>query len=282
MPDPVHFPEAWVKTPIKSTIGTIWMAGTLDDNRRIPRDRMRVLGRSAVVLVLGGRGYYADANGIDATLRPGDAIAVCPDLPHAYGAEAGTRWRQAFVVFSGPQFDLLQESETYTAHHPLWHLEPVDLWRRRLEEILAPSPSRTPLAALRIVGSLAQLLIEMATTDAAARENPMDDWLEEGIRLLGEPDKQQGWRTPQEVARQLGQSYETFRKRFTSLTGKPPRQFQKQRKIDLACSAIYQGGDNFKDLAETLGFCDVYHFSKTFRAVVGTPPAEYRRSVRGG
>jgi len=275
-------PQDWIKSPITSALGTIWLAGLLQDKGRISPERMRVLGRDALVLVLAGRGFYADASGFQSSLRPGDAIIVRPDLPHAYGAASGTVWRQAFVVFSGPQFDLLHQSETYTAHHPVWHLQPVDRWRQRMEEMLAPSPLRTSLSSLRMVGSLGQLLIEMATSEAKAREHPADDWLEEGIRLLGEPDKENGWRTPQEVARQVGQSYETFRKRFAARTGKAPRQFQKQRRIDLACTAIYQGRDNFKDLAEMLGFCDVYHFSKTFRFLVGMPPAAYRRSVRGG
>ncbi len=257
------------------------MAGSLLGRNTIPPTRMRVLGRNALILMLSGRGRYEDAEGVQSELRPGDAILVQPDRPHAYGSLGGTEWGQVYVVFSGPQFDLLQQSQAYTAHQPLWHLEPVDFWERRLREILQPASTHGPEKALLTVGRFAQLLIEMAASEAAARTRPSDAWLEKSLNLLGEPD-QGVWLTPQEVARKVGLSYEVFRKRFAEHTGTAPGKFQKQRRIDLACAFIYQGQDNFKELAEGLGFCDVYHFSKVFRRLTGSPPSDYRRSVRGG
>ena len=274
-------PQTWIESPVSSALGNIWMAGWLHDTRAISRERMRVLGRRALVLILSGHGYYADANGVSCHLRAGDAVVVDPRLPHAYGTANHQPWEQVYAVFDGPQFDLLHGSSTFTAHLPVWHLEPVELWHGRLEEILRPRTGESPDQALRTIGRFTDLLIEMATTDAAARRQPGDAWLEESLRLLGEPHRN-GWMAPQAVARQLGQSYEAFRKRFAARSGKAPGQFQKQRRIDLACAAIYQGEDNFKQLAEKLGFCDVYHFSKAFRQVMGIPPSAYRRTVRGG
>ena len=242
---------------------------------------MRVLGRHALVLILDGRVFYEDGEGRAATLRPGDAILVDPQLAHAYGGENGQRWGQLYVVFEGPQFRLLEESPTFRSHLPLWHLDPVDLWRRRLEDCLRPERRQVPAEALRTVADFSHLLVEMAAADADAREHPSEAWLEKSLQLLGTPQAGQ-WLSPQTVARLVGKSYEAFRKRFASHTGQSPAQFQKRRRIDQACAAIYQGDENFKELAERLGFCDVYHFSKVFRQVIGQPPAAYRRSVRGG
>lgn len=242
---------------------------------------MRVLGRNALILMLSGRGRYEDAEGTRKELKPGDAILVQPDRPHAYGSVGSTVWDQVYVVFSGPQFDLLQQSRVYTANQPVWHLEPVDFWARRLREILKPDPVPGPAEALLTLGRFTQLLIEMAASDSAARTQPRDAWLEKSLHLLGEP-REGTWPAPREVARKVGLSYEVFRKRFAERTGTAPGKFQQQRRIDLACAFIYQGQDNFKELAEHLGFCDVYHFSKVFRRLTGSPPSDYRRSVRGG
>lgn len=274
-------PQSWVQSPLESSIGTIWLAGRLQDKSLISADRMRVLGRYGLVFVLSGECRYRDAAGRDLNLRPGDALRVSPDLPHAYGNVEGRTWGQIYVVYSGSAFDLLQNSPTYQLHQPVWHLEPVDIWKRRIEEILLPTDSLVPVQALQTIGRFLQLLIDMATTDANARKRPEDAWLEESMKLLGEP-QQDGWLAPKQVARLVGQSYETFRKRFASETGSSPARFQKKRRIDKACSAIYAGTDNFKELAESLGFCDVYHFSKAFRQFTGSPPSVYRRSVRGG
>jgi len=274
-------PETWLQNPTACAIGTIWMAGMLCDESTIPVDKMRILGRSALVLILSGEGYYRDGLGRARDLGPGDALLVTPDLAHAYGGKDGQTWGQAYVVFTGPIFDQLQQSPVYRAHQPVWHLEPVELWKRRLQDLLQPRRGPDPIEALRTVGRFSQLLIEMATTDGAARRRPEDAWLEQSLHLLGEAHPE-GWISPADVAEQVGLSYETFRKRFRERIGQAPGQFQQKRRIDQACAAIYRGADNFKHLAEELGYCDVYHFSKAFRSVMGTPPSKYRRTVRGG
>ena len=69
-----------------------------------------------------------------------------------------------------------------------------------------------------------------------------------------------------EVARRAGLSYESFRKRFARARGIAPAKFQTQRRIEFAQAAIYQGTRTFQELADELGFCDAFHFSKTFSA----------------
>jgi AraC-like DNA-binding protein len=280
MPSAVTPPKSWISSPVSSAIGTIWLAGQLLDKSDISADRMRVLGRYALVFVLSGNCRYRDARGQDIELSPGDALFLGPDLPHAYGNRTNP-WGQVFVVFSGPAFDLLQTSSSFQSNQPVWHLEPIDLWRRRLEDIFSPSEPADPVDGLQALGRFFQLLTEMASTDAGARKRPEHAWLEESVKILGEPQRGD-WLHPKEVARRVGLSYENFRKRFSAETGSSPAKFQKKRRIDMACAAIYSGSDNFKGLAESLGFCDVYHFSKVFRQVVGSPPSVYRRSVRGG
>jgi len=257
------------------------MAGLLQGKEDIPLNKMRILGRNALILMLNGNGYYHDSNGIQCSLRPGDAVLVDPELAHAYGSEDGKSWGQVYVVFSGLQFDLLSQSPVYRSHQPIWHLEPVELWKQRLEKVLSTPPAESPIESLRTIMRFTQLIVEMATTDATSRKHPKEAWLEESMHLLGEPYRS-GWMSPQEVARQIGQSYDGFRKKFSAKTGLAPGKYQQKRRIDEACAALYRGGDNFKELAEKLGFCDVYHFSKVFRQTVGMPPSVYRRTVRGG
>jgi AraC-like DNA-binding protein len=90
-----------------------------------------------------------------------------------------------------------------------------------------------------------------------------------------------GWLTPQEVATQVGLNYENFRKRFVQLTRESPGRYLKRRRIEWACASIYHGEHSFKHIADTLGFCDVFHFSKAFKQEIGVTPSEYRRRVRG-
>jgi AraC-like DNA-binding protein len=115
----------------------------------------------------------------------------------------------------------------------------------------------------------------------APRGGERELWLEQSLQLLGHRGAD-GWLTPQHVAKTVGLSYENFRKRFVQLSGESPGQYQRRRRIESACAAIYHGEHSMKEIASGLGFCDVFHFSKAFKQVVGTTPSEYRRRVSGG
>lgn len=100
------------------------------------------------------------------------------------------------------------------------------------------------------------------------------------MNLLATPNDGD-WLHSEEIATRLGLSPETFRKRFARAVGIPPARFQKQKKIERACAALYQGSLSLKQLASDLGFFDEFHFSKAFKQVVGQSPSVYRRRLGG-
>lgn len=271
--------QDWLKSPIETAIGTIWMAGHLRNTIHISKENMRILGKYALVLVLEGSAYYEDTGKNQAKLESGHAILVSPALPHAYGSRDGAVWKQTYVVFDGPQFDLLQQSPGFREPQPTWQVSAISSWNERLKSIFAQPTGLHPKQGLRQVSQFTQFLVDLAT-DALNPPHGPEAWLRKSIDLLGEA-RGGTWMQPQQVSTEVGMSYENFRKLFAQHLGSPPAKFQKQRKIDLASAAIYRGATNFKQLAEELGFCDVYHFSKVFRQVKGMPPSTYRRSVQG-
>ena len=92
----------------------------------------------------------------------------------------------------------------------------------------------------------------MIAADAErADDTERDSWLEKSYRLLGNRSAK-GWMTPQNVAREVGLSYENFRKRFAERSGESPGQYQKRRRLEWACAAIYHGQHTMKDIADEL------------------------------
>jgi AraC-like DNA-binding protein len=216
-------------------------------------------------------------------LGPGDAVLVFPEIAHAYGPKPGEDWTQIYFVFAGPQFELWRRRGLLRPERPVLQLGAADYWQQRLSAVVQNEP-RNGLrsgTALRSLGKFLDVVAEMVATDEeAAREPERDSWLEQSLRLLGHRTAK-GWSTPQQVARAVGMSYENFRKRFAQLSGESPGQYQKRRRLERACAAIYQGEHTIKEIAHELGFCDVFHFSKAFKQVIGTTPSEYRRRVSG-
>lgn len=270
----------WLKSPLTTKAGTLKLAGAIQDIPGISPQSMRVLGSYALVFMASGRGYYADSQGASHSLAPGDAVLVFPEIAHAYGPNEGAAWAQIYVVFEGPQFELLRKAAILDPARPVWHLQPVDYWRRRVEEIFQTPTPQGKATALRALGRFVHLLTDMAATNSEASRRSEDVWLDDSMHLLSEP-RARGWLSPQEVASRVGLSYENFRKLFARRVGESPAKFQKRRRIEHACAAIYQDTASFKELAEELGFCDVYHFSKVFRQVMGESPSAFRRKTRG-
>jgi len=279
-PAPRFRNHPWLRSPLRCKAGELRLAGALEDVQALDVNSMRVLGSYSMSYILEVDGFYQDGNGVQQDLRAGDAVMIYPDLAHAYGPKIGRSWRQIYVVFDGPQFDLLRQAGILAPSRPVWHLAPVDYWRRRLEEIFQPTVGVGESAAVRALGRFVNVLTDMAASSLEATRSATESWLEDSLQLLAERSPK-GWLSAQEVARRVGLSYENFRKQFARRTGESPGQYQKRRRVDHACAAIYQGSHGFKELAEELGFCDVFHFSKAFRQVVGETPSAFRRKVRG-
>jgi len=272
----------WLASPLVTEVGTLQLAGALEDGVGLDPAAMRVLGSYALIYILAADGYYADANGVRRDLRGGDVVLITPELAHAYGPKPGTRWRHLYAVFSGPQFDLWRRQGLLDPGRPVWRAEPVDFWARRLEEAVLPDEGHGHAAALRTLGRFLEVLAALAALrDADEHDAQEVAWLDESRRLLGGVEAR-GWLAPQDVAREVGLNYENFRKQFTVRIGMSPGRFQMRKRIERAQAAIYHGDRTLKQLAEELEFCDVFHFSKAFKQVAGVSPSTFRRKVRGG
>lgn len=274
--------ESWLESPLRTPVGELQLAGALRDVRGLDPKAMRVLGSYTLVYMVAVDGYYCDARGTQRDLVSGDLVVIFPEIAHAYGPKNGKPWDQIYFVFNGPQFDFWRARGLLSPERPIWHLEPVDYWRRRLETVVPADTRPVEASATRALGNFLHLVCDMMAAEAEGAARPRRDrWLEESQRLLGSAGER-GWLAPEQVARHVGLSYDNFRKQFAARLGVSPGQFQKQRRIDRACAAIYQGSHGLKALAEELEFCDVFHFSKAFKQVVGVSPSEFRKRAHGG
>lgn len=83
--------------------------------------------------------------------------------------------------------------------------------------------------------------------------------------------------TVNELAKMCLLSESTFRKLFHAYTGVSPAQYKIRVKIEKAKSILASTPEvSVAEVAESLGFCDVYYFHKLFTSVAGTSPAKYR------
>jgi AraC-like DNA-binding protein len=81
-------------------------------------------------------------------------------------------------------------------------------------------------------------------------------------------------------ARRIGISRSHFDREFTAQVGQPPRQFLINCKIIEARRYLESSSLRVGEIAEALGYKDIYFFSRQFKQLVGQSPANYRRGLK--
>lgn len=66
-----------------------------------------------------------------------------------------------------------------------------------------------------------------------------------------------------------------LRKTFKHDTGKTVMEYREEIRISKAKDMLKSGVFKIKEVADELGYCDVYHFSKNFKAYTQTTPAKF-------
>ncbi len=205
-------------------------------------------------------------------LEPGDAVLITPGLVNRYGGVRGERYCEDAVRFWGPVADqLLACGVLVPGRIPFGAVR-----RLRLIAELAQDPA----AAAQINANLAlqRLLVELYNE---RRRPAARSALEELLETV-KADLRRWW-TVAELAELCGMSPDRFRRHFQRATGKLPKTYVEELKLRRAAELLATGELSLGEIGRTLGYRDVYHFARRFKAWSGTPPGRYRQlSLPGG
>jgi AraC-like DNA-binding protein len=271
MPYPVRRSRLVLQSDISSKLGQVSLAGYVRHGRGIPLTHLRTLGSYALVYLLEGSGRMKPGNLPVTQCRAGDLLFVYPEIPHSYGPGPRETWSEFYVVFSGPVFDFWRRQGLLQPQHPIQHLPHIRRWLPQLEDAAGPGLPATMEGMLRRVCRLQKFL-----SDIVEEPEPHSvPWIESAMNSLAT----RADLPPAAIARSLGLSYETFRKEFAHRTGQPPSRYRLHRLIEQARVLITERNLSNKQIAETLGFCDEFHFSRRFRQVTGQSTRAFRRTI---
>ena len=76
---------------------------------------------------------------------------------------------------------------------------------------------------------------------------------------------------------QIGESY--LRSIFLKEFGEPITKYRENLRVREAKNMLRSGLFSNGEIAEKLGYCDVYHFCKNFKQATGVPPGKYKKSL---
>ncbi|MBM7567179.1 AraC family transcriptional regulator [Paenibacillus sacheonensis] len=226
-------------------------------------------GGSDTVYETRGRAYTLDRPGFVFT-RPGER--------HRYRFDPVKHVRHAFVHFDWASFE-----EPDGPMAPLLRADWLPIGADRFGEaamkrLLAVANEQGPRWEARMAALLAALLEELchaaAGPAADAREAGMlplpivralaymDDHLGEGV-------------TVEAIARRSGWSHAHFTRVFAACVGMSPKRALMERRVARAEQLMLEGRLAIKEIAYELGFADVHHFSRAYKAARGYTATAY-------
>lgn len=203
------------------------------------------------------------------------AFWTCYPGPHIrFHVHRGTTWYHSYAAMRGPELAHLRQSGLFfLGVQPCPPREAercAALMDRAIRLIHTPGPLSVPRAA----NLLESLLLDLAEW---RRLQPRSElWLEKLLSLLEEsPAASPDYAA---LARQFGMALSTLRRRFRQETGTALHRYVLELRLGRARDLVGNTELPFKEIAEQLGYDNLFYFSRQFRRFHGVPPGTYRRS----
>ena len=208
--------------------------------------------------------------------EPGTLIFHPSSEPHAhefYAAEA----RCFTVNLGGGWQDRLQEHGSGSLDRPLGtHATRATWLAEHLHREFARDDAASPLA---IEGYTLAILGELAREVDPARRGSAPTWLARALDLLHERCLDN--LDLAAISSEVGVHPVHLARQFRRYHGCTMGEYVRRLRIEYACQQLAHTREPLSSIAYAAGFADQGHFSRTFRAVTGTTPGEYRKAARG-
>jgi AraC-like DNA-binding protein len=199
---------------------------------------------------------------------PGPRIAF-----HAADAKG---WVHRYVAFRGPLVARWAEEGLFPIVAPQ-RPQGERSYARAFDDVLTLSQAAGRWAAIRAAHRLEAILIDLAEARDAAPPPPR--WVmnatEELARDVTSPADYES------LSQKLGMSVRSLRRNFRARLGTSPHQYRIVGRVQRARELLLKTDVPLKEIAQELGYSDVFYFGRQFKQHTGVSPATFRRSREG-
>lgn len=200
----------------------------------------------------------------------------CYPGPHIFFQESptGQPWEHRYIAFTGPQVTRWEAAGIVTTMPMQLEDELASELVDRYDQMLVNMnrPGRWGHAqAVNLLESILLLIAEKQTSTQP--DAPV--WLSHVIKHLAQLDQEPDYKA---IAASQHLSLTTLRRHFRQATGTTLHQYRLDLLITEARHKLGNTDMPIKQIADELGYQDVYYFTRQFTQTVGISPARFRRS----
>lgn len=240
-------------------------------------DRPQGCKTHILIFCMAGSGWISLQGKRRIPVRQGGLFFIPAGFPHRYGASEESPWQIRWVHFSGlrsPDFISRLNGQLQGEVLPGDAGAIVSAFEQA-QEVLAGGYTDSGL--LLLSANLARLLALVLHSKQAhgnksrrtgQRILQSMEWLREN---LAEP------LALSEIARRASLSVPHYCALFKKQTGMSPMRYLVHARMSRACTLLDSSDKSVAEISREVGFQDAFHFSRTFRGVVGLSPRAYRQ-----
>lgn len=120
---------------------------------------------------------------------------------------------------------------------------------------------------------LSELLLECARNQLGQKYHGSNDTVSVVIGYINENIRKP--LTNKMIGDELNLHPNYISKLIKTATGLPLHQYLLQTRVYSSIELLMEKKLTISEIAEQCGFCDIYHYSKTFKKIIGLPPSQY-------
>lgn len=220
-------------------------------------------------------------NGTRFDLYPGIAFFYGPGTGHSIQHTGSQILVKYFVNFTGSRAEFLLK-EKLDLKNKVVNLTDLGMVAHSFEDLIE-SGLRHSLYSQKICGTLAELLLfKVADCALEQKESFSPAYLNYRQCLEKIENNFQELNTLEEMAGLCYLTPSYLCRLFKRYDHQPPYRFLQHLKISEASRRLLNGRISIKELAYETGFSDQFHFSRTFKQVMGTSPLNFLKLNQRG
>jgi AraC-like DNA-binding protein len=225
-----------------------------------------------VHIIISGRGWFR-LGGRRHELSAGQGFTIFPGLIGEYQAHKEVPWSYCWLGFQGAMAEYHLQDLGIDPTNPCFSLTSLE----QIEKLLREQSTRpheydqNPLAGRGMVYRFLGLLSrELYKRESRGNAGYVYDGIDYIRKNFSQPIK------VNDIARSVGVDRTYLFSLFKERTGKSPKEYLTDFRLEAACELLSEHGLSVKAAARSVGYEDELYFSRVFKQQKGIPPSRYK------